>query len=84
MGSMVGLPLPLSISIDKNPLLFAFAQFILTIPIFIINGKFFTNGFRALGKLVPTMDSLVAIGSSAAFIYGIYALVRIYLGVETG
>ncbi|HHU96393.1 MAG TPA: heavy metal translocating P-type ATPase [Petrimonas sp.] len=84
MGSMVGLPLPLSISIDKNPLLFAFAQFILTIPIFIINGKFFTNGFRALGKLVPTMDSLVAIGSSAAFIYGIYALVRIYLGLKQG
>ena len=84
MGSMVGLPLPLSISIDKNPLLFALAQFLLTLPIFIINGKFFTNGFRALGKLAPTMDSLVAIGSSAAFIYGVYALIRIYLGLKQG
>ena len=81
---MVGLPLPLSISIANNPLLFAFAQFLLTIPIFIINSKFFTNGFRALGKLAPTMDSLVAIGSSAAFIYGVYALVRIYFGLKQG
>jgi Cu+-exporting ATPase len=84
MSSMVGLPLPLSISIANNPLLFAFAQFLLTIPIFIINSKFFTNGFRALGKLAPTMDSLVAIGSSAAFIYGVYALVRIYFGLKQG
>jgi len=84
MSSMVGLPLPLSISIANNPLLSAFAQFLLTIPIFIINSKFFTNGFRALGKLAPTMDSLVAIGSSAAFIYGVYALVRIYFGLKQG
>lgn len=82
MSSMVGLPLPLSIA--NNPLLFAFAQFLLTIPIFIINSKFFTNGFRALGKLAPTMDSLVAIGSSAAFIYGVYALVSIYFGLKQG
>ncbi len=84
MGHMLGFPLPETLSVENNPLNFAFAQFSLTIPIFIINGKFFTNGFRALGKLAPTMDSLVAIGSSAAFIYGVYALVRIYLGLKQG
>lgn len=84
MGHMLGFPLPETLSVENNPLNFAFAQFLLTLPIFIINGKFFTNGFRALGKLAPTMDSLVAIGSSAAFIYGVYALVRIYLGLKQG
>lgn len=84
MGHMFGLPLPNFISIDNNPLIFAFTQLLLTLPIFIINRKFFIQGFRALWKLSPTMDSLVAIGSSAAFIYGVYALVRIYLGLKQG
>ncbi|MGI6573290.1 MAG: heavy metal translocating P-type ATPase [Fermentimonas sp.] len=84
MGHMLGFPLPETLSVENNPLNFAFAQFLLTLPIFIINSKFFTNGFRALAKLAPTMDSLVAIGSSAAFIYGVYALVRIYLGLKQG
>lgn len=82
MGHMFGLPLPGFISLDNNPLYFAFTQFILTLPIYIINGKFFTRGYRTLGKLAPTMDSLVAIGSSAAFVYGIYALFRIYFGLK--
>lgn len=84
MGHLVGLPLPHLISIDHNPLHFALAQLLLTIPIFLINGRFFTQGFRALVKLSPTMDTLVAIGSSAAFIYGIYALVGIYFGQRYG
>ncbi len=84
MGNMVGFPLPRFLSIENNSLLFAFAQFLLTIPIFIINRRFFTNGFRTLGKLAPTMDSLVAIGSSAALVYGVYALVKIYFGLKQG
>ncbi len=84
MGHMLDFHLPETLSVENNPLNFALVQFLLTIPIFIINRRFFINGFRALGKLAPTMDSLVAIGSSAAFIYGVYALVRIYLGLKPG
>ncbi len=84
MGHMLGFPLPEIFSIENNPLNFAFAQFFLTLPILIINRKFFTQGFSALVKLSPTMDTLVAIGSSAAFIYGIYALVKIYFGLQSG
>lgn len=84
MGHMLGFPLPDILSIENNPLNFAFAQFLLTLPILIINRRFFTQGFSALVKLSPTMDTLVAIGSSAAFIYGIYALVKIYFGLQLG
>lgn len=84
MGHMLGFPLPDILSIENNPLNFALAQLLLTLPILIINRKFFTQGFSALVKLLPTMDTLVAIGSSAAFIYGIYALVKIYFGLQLG
>lgn len=84
MGHMLGFPLPDILSIENKPLNFAFTQFLLTLPILIINRKFFTLGFSALGKLSPTMDTLVAIGSSSAFIYGIYALVKIYFGLQYG
>jgi Cu+-exporting ATPase len=84
MGHMLGFPFPEILSIENNPLNFALAQFLLTLPILIINRKFFTQGFSALGKLLPTMDTLVAIGSSAAFIYGVYALGRIFFGLQLG
>ncbi len=84
MGHMFGLPLPETISVENNPFNFTLAQFILSLPILIINRKFFTKGFSALGKLSPTMDTLVAIGSSSAFIYGFYALVKIYFGQQYG
>lgn len=84
MGHMLGFPLPDILSIENNPLNFAFAQFLLTLPILIINRRFFTQGFSALVKLSPTMDTLVAIGSSAAFIYGFYVLVKIYFGLQLG
>ncbi len=50
-------------------------QIIFTIPIMIVNRKFFTNGFSALFKLNPNMDSLVAVGSAASFIYSIVSLI---------
>ncbi len=82
MGHMLSLPLPYSIS--ENPLIFSLIQAILTLPVIIINFKFFTNGFSALFRLSPNMDSLIAIGSSASFIYGIFAVCMIIRGTFLG
>jgi Cu+-exporting ATPase len=77
MGHMFGLPLPHFFHGSENALSFSFSQFLLTLPIVIINKKYFVNGFRTLFKAAPNMDSLIALGSSAAIIYGIYAIYRI-------
>lgn len=61
----------------ENAVIFAFSQMLLTLPIIIVNYKYFQNGFKALSKRNPNMDSLVAIGSSAAFIYGIFVIYRL-------
>ena len=84
MGGMLGLPVPAFLSMHQHPLTFSLTLFILTLPIYFVNGKFFTNGFRALWQRSPNMDSLVAIGSSASLIYGIYGIVKIYFGIKTG
>ncbi len=67
MGHMLGLPIP---AILTQPLWSAGTQLILTIPVIVLNFKFFKNGFSALFRLSPNMDSLIAIGSAASFIYG--------------
>ncbi len=81
MGGMMGLPLP---SFFESPLTSAFTQLLITVPVLIINKKFFVSGFRALSKKAPNMDSLVAIGSGASLIYGIFAIYRMIYGIETG
>ncbi|MBQ8228984.1 MAG: heavy metal translocating P-type ATPase [Clostridia bacterium] len=81
MGGMLGLPLP---SFFENPLISAFTQFLITVPVLIINKKFFVSGFKALAKKVPNMDSLVAIGSGASLIYGIFAIYRMIYGISMG
>ena len=81
MGPMFNMPLPAFLTGEKNALTFALTQLLLTVPVYIINRKFFSNGFRSLWKLTPTMDSLVAIGSSAALLYGIFAVYRISYGI---
>ncbi len=80
MGSMMGLPLP---SFFENPLTSAFTQLLITLPVLITNKKFFISGFKALRKKAPNMDSLVAIGSGASLIYGIFAIYRMIYGIET-
>lgn len=80
MGHMVGLPLPAIINPMHRAGNFALLQLLLTIPVMILGGKFFTGGFRALFKKHPNMDSLVALGTSAAFIYSLYATFRIFMG----
>lgn len=84
MGGMVGLPQPPFFSGMENALIFALTQLLLTIPIVIINGKFFTVGFKALSKGAPNMDSLVALGSSAALGYGIISLYFMAYGFGHG
>ena len=74
MSHMFNYPLPSIIDMHKYPLNFALIQFMLTLPIIIINKHYFINGFKSLINKHPNMDALVAIGSSAALIYGIITL----------
>lgn len=80
MGHMIGLPLPQIITPEVNPLNFAILQLILVIPPMIAGYKFYTIGYSRLLRREPNMDSLIAIGTSAAFIYGIYAIIQIISG----
>jgi len=77
MGHMVGAPLPQIINPEYNPLNFALIQLFLTIPVMLAGSKFYTVGFKTLFKGSPNMDSLIAIGTSAAFVYGLYAIKEI-------
>ena len=73
MGHMLGAVLPEFLNPKVNPLNFALAQFVLTLPIIYAGRDFFSHGFKNLVRKSPTMDSLIAIGSTAAVLYGIYA-----------
>ncbi len=73
MGHMFGIPMPHIF--HTHPYLFALLQLALTVPVIIINFKFFKSGFLALFHRAPNMDSLVAIGSGASTVYGIVAVV---------
>lgn len=69
MGGMIGLPRPSVIA--DNALINALVQMILCLPVIALNYKYFTNGFKRLFTLAPNMDSLIATGSSASFLYGL-------------
>ena len=77
MGPMIGLPLPGFVSGTGHAFALALVQFLLTLPICIVNRKYFINGFKTLWHRAPTMDALIAVGSGAALVYGIYALFQI-------
>lgn len=77
MGHMLGIQLPMIINPMGNPLNFALIQLVLVIPVVICGYRFFTVGYRSLFKLSPNMDSLIAVGTSAALIYGIYSIIEI-------
>ncbi len=77
MGHMISLPLP---NIFDNAVIFATFQLILTFPVVYVNRKFFFMGFRALKNGSPNMDTLVAVGSLAGVIYGIFAIFMIVFG----
>lgn len=77
MGHMMGIILPSAISPDSNPVRFALIQLVLVIPVLIAGRKFFINGVRAVFHKNPNMDTLVAMGSSSAFIYSIVMTAKI-------
>lgn len=81
MGHMMGWPLPGIFHGTSNAVIFAFTQFLLLIPIVFVNRKYYSNGFKALLRRAPNMDSLIAIGSGAAIVYGIFALYRMAYGL---
>jgi Cu+-exporting ATPase len=80
MGHMLGMPLPNIITPMMNPLNFAIIQVVLTLPVMIMGYKFYTIGIKNLSKLSPNMDSLIAISTLAAFIYGLFGIYKIYIG----
>ena len=84
MGHMMGLPLPAFMHGNPNAITFALTQLLLTLPILVINRSYFIHGFKALIKRSPNMDSLIAIGSAAAFVYGVFAIYRIGYGLGHG
>lgn len=81
MGHMFNLWLPPFLVGEESALYFALVQIILVIPIMIFNSKYYIVGFKHLFKRNPNMDSLIAIGSLAAFIYGIFATCMIGYGL---
>ncbi len=81
MGHMLGAPLPSVFHGTENALTFAFTQLLLAFPIVLINKHYFVNGFRNLIKGSPNMDTLIALGSGAALVYGIAAIYRIGYGL---
>lgn len=76
--------LPSSLLGMENAISFAFTQFLLLIPVVFINFKYYRMGFKTLFHGSPNMDSLIAIGSSAAIVYGIYAIYKIGIGFGHG
>lgn len=82
MGPMVGLPLPAFVSGAENAFALALVQLLLTLPIVVVNRKYYIGGAKTLLRRAPTMDALIALGSGAALVYGVYAMFRI--GYATG
>lgn len=84
MGHMMGWPIPHCFHGTENAMVYALTLFLLTVPIMVINQKYYRVGFKTLWRRSPNMDSLIAVGSAAAVIYGIAALYRIGWGLGHG
>ena len=84
MGHMVHLPTPRIFHGREGAVIFAFSQFLLALPVVFINRDFYISGFKGLKNKAPNMDSLVAIGSLAALIYGIFAIYMMAYGFGQG
>ena len=82
MGHMIGLPVPMWY--HHNPLMGALLQFFLTLPVVYLNRVYYTRGLKALWHRAPNMDSLIAVGSLAALIYGVAALFRMAAAMGNG
>ncbi len=82
MGHMIGLPLPAFLQPSESPLSFAVIQFLLVTPILIVGRRFYVDGTKALVSGSPNMDSLIAVGTGAAYIYSSWNLIEIALGIN--
>ncbi len=80
MGHMIGVKLPAFLDPHMNPLNFALVQLLLTAPIVFAGKDFYTKGLAALFKKAPNMDTLVGLGTGAAFLYGVFATFQIAAG----
>ena len=84
MGHMMGWPIPHFFHGTENAMVYALTLFLLTVPIMVINQKYYRVGFKTLWHRSPNMDSLIAVGSAAAVVYGIAALYCIGWGLGHG
>jgi Cu+-exporting ATPase len=82
MGEMMGLPLPDILAPDSHPFNFALTQFLLVLPVIWSGRRFYLVGFPSLLRGAPNMDSLIAMGTGAAFVYSTWNLVEIALGID--
>lgn len=80
MADMVGIPMPAFLSPMQSPVSYALIQLALVLPILWVGRRFFVDGFKALSKGHPNMDSLVALGTSAAFVYSLYGTYHVLEG----
>lgn len=84
MGHMIGLPMPFWYYAPENVMIITLLQLFLTLPVVYLNRNYFINGVRSLLHRSPNMDSLIAVGSGAALIYGVIALFRMAFAVGRG
>jgi len=80
MGGMLGLPLPAFLSPMRYPLQYALLEILLVIPVIVAGWRFYSVGYKAIFKLSPNMDSLIALGTSAAVLWSLFATIRIFAG----
>lgn len=84
MGPMAGLPVPVMLTGAQGAPMMAFTQFLLTLPIVLLNRRYFTGGLRALVNRAPNMDSLIAVGSGTALLFGVYVIYRLLAAQAAG
>ncbi len=84
MGPMVGLPLPAFFRGPENALPFAFTQFLLTLPVLFVNRAYYRTGCKTFLARAPNMDTLIALGSGAAVLFGVYAIYKIGTALGRG
>lgn len=84
MGHMIGLPVPAWYHGTENALVAALLQLMLTLPVVYLNRNYYSNGLKTLFHRAPNMDSLIAVGSGAALIYGVIALMRMAYALGHG
>lgn len=82
MGHMIGMPLPAWLEPEQSPLAFIMVQFCLTVPVVWLGRHFYVEGFKALWRRAPNMDSLVAMGTGAAFLYSLVVSILAFAGIN--